>query len=193
MPDIQPPSPSGVGDTIEYTTFATVEIGPVPTDDDARYVNNDDPLGVVTDYIINNRYERDGHVWYLGVTSPGGFQGASAAFVQLAAKTLVWISDWTACRFNGQPDIPTPDVADANWVLLDEHLEPVSVVTGPDGRTPLYRISGTYVYGNKRPELYAKLVNYVRYGRVPWLKDDFDRTMPESKLKADLKDGNGHA
>ena len=47
------------------------------------------------------------------------------------------------------------------------------VTVGPDGVTPLYRISGTYVYGCTDPS--DDVFSDVVYPRPPWLIDAFDR------------------
>lgn len=149
-------------------TRATVAVGQIAFDDSAgRFIPNQEDDGVFTDYAIIHRYENDGHVYMAGITSPGGFQGNKAAFFKLAANTLLWIADWTAMRVGRQPTIPKPtDLADSNWVLLDRIPETVNVVFGPDGVTPVYRISGTYVYGHKNPS--NDVFDDVRYGRPPW-------------------------
>ena len=153
----------------------------------------DDPdegdLSIYTDYMITNRYEFDKHVYMLGITSPTGFEGDSAAFVQLAAPTLLWIADWTAARFNKQPDIPSSSLLinssqGVHWTLLDEHIEPVMLTIGADATTPLYRISGTYVYGCRNPN--PLLVRNIRFPRPPWLKDIPNRNMPLDYLETNL-------
>lgn len=142
-----------------------------------------DPYGVYTDYIIRNMYETDGHIYQMGITSPGGFQGNSVAFVQLAAATLLWICEWTAARFNSKPNIPNPTPSDPNWVLLDTMVEPVSLVLAADAATPYYRINGVYYYGHKNP---AKA--QLTYGRPPWIVDKFDRFVTQDQLQSNLSD-----
>lgn len=158
-------------------------------DFDAKY--NFDDQGVWADYMIKSRYERDPHTYMAGVASPGGFQGASVAFFRLTAPTLLWIVDWTAARFATQPDIPSNEPQGNNWVLLDEIVEPAMITVGPDGVTPLYRISGTYVYGNINPS--ADVLKNVSYGRPPWLQNNFDRSMPTSLEQKDLMDSSSVA
>src|SRR5689334_19409335 len=105
------------------------------------YDLGDDPA-VTTDFRIKHHYEKDQHRYMLGVTSPGGFQGKSVAFVQLAAQTVLWVADWTGCRFLKKAMVPDPANVNPGWVLLDAWLEPFMVAVSPNGSAPLYRVSG---------------------------------------------------
>jgi len=168
-----------------------VTIGNIPPDSaSTKYNTGSNPLSQWTDYKIRNRFEKDYHRYMLGITSPAGFQGATVAFTQLANPTLLWISEWTASRFNEKPQIPNPAPVDNNWVLLDEEVSPVMVVTNPaDGTTPLYRISGIYVYGHKQPD--SVTVNNAIFPRPPWLDDAFSRNVPPSLLTQNLINSQG--
>ncbi|MDO8671337.1 MAG: hypothetical protein Q7O66_07885 [Dehalococcoidia bacterium] len=148
---------------------AQVVVSPVPADgNSANFIEAIEAAGVFTDYRIIHRYENDGHVYMAGITSPGGFQGNKAAFFKLASDTLLWIADWTAARLGSQPEVPKPTaLADQNWVLLDRIIEVRNVVVGPDGVSPLYRITGTYVYGQKSPS--DDVFDDVEYPKPPWL------------------------
>ncbi len=171
----------------QFSTNATVVIGNVGADGTSPssfILPNSDPLQVFTDCMTTNRYEKDGHVYMLPVSSPAGFAGISCAFVQLAAPTLIWIADWTVCCWTKQPPIPDPTPNSANWVLLDEHYEPAMIELGPDGITPLYRISGTYFYGCLNPN--ATTVKDIQFGRPPYVADTIDRSVPTSTLKQNL-------
>ncbi len=162
-----------------------IETGDVtPTDNLAKYYNDGSDVAIYADFRIRNRFEKDKHIYMLPVASPNGFQGASVAFVQLASPTLLWICDWTACRFNVQPNIPDPTPTDLNWIVLDEHYEPATITVGPDGVTPLYRISGTYVYGHRNPS--PTTINNINFARPPWLQDSFNRFVPADKLQQGL-------
>lgn len=172
----------------EGIVSAVITNGIITYDDDNAKVKNEPKL-IYTDAQLNNKYEKDRHIYMLGMTSPGGFQGASVAFVQLAAPTLLWISRWTLCSFFSQPKSPNPISNNPDWILMDDHYEPGTVIVGPDGVTPLYRISGTYVYGHRNPA--EVTVNNINFARPPWLEDAFDRSMPESKLQQDLINGTG--
>lgn len=187
MPIIGPPINVGGADANRDpggSTPAVVVIADIPASDNfALFQTNDGE--VWTDYIINSRYEKDYHRYMLGVSSPSPPTGiGSVAVVQLANPTLIRIDDWTAAKWNRQPEIPNPVSQDANWVLLDEIVEPAMVTLGPDGATPLYRISGTYVYAHLNPS--TTTVNNVIFSRPPWLIDQVDRTMPSSKLTGGL-------
>ena len=149
---------------------AQVEVGDVDFEDEAgksRSSFPDGTTGSFNDYIVNNRFEKDSHRYMAGITSPDGFQGNSVAFFQLASPTLLWIADWTACRFGNPPIVPDTTPRDSNWILLDDHWEPGMISLGPDGTTPIYRISGTYVYGHKRPN--ARTHRNVTFSMAPWV------------------------
>ncbi len=152
-------------------------------------VPDNDLFGIFTDYLINNRFEKDLHRYMAGIASPSGFQGASVSFVQLVNPTLLWICDWTAKRLNSAPPIPDPTSRDSNWVLLDECYEPSMLGLSADGVTPEYRISGTYVYGHVNPD--STTLRNISFARPPWMKDSFDRTMSTGKLMQGLSEATG--
>ncbi len=135
------------------------------------------------DYMSYNRYEKDYRRYMMGVASPNGFAGSSVAFVQLAAPTLLWICEWTALKAGAQPEIPT-NASPTGWVLLQEFPELPMCKVGPDGVTPIYRVSGVYVYGSTNPSVTT--VADLSFPKPAWLKDGLDRTMPSSKLTAGL-------
>lgn len=171
--------------TYPPTPIAQISIGETSiTDDRAQYKNTDNAADIYTDYMVYNRYEKDYHRYMMGVTSPGGFQGGTVAFVQLATPTLLWVSEWTACRLNTQPKIPDSTSKDSNWILLDEHIEPVMLGLAADGVTALYRINGTFVYGHRNPA--RALINNITYARPPWMEDSFTRVVPASALEQDI-------
>src|SRR5258708_321376 len=143
------PAAPGVLQTITGVVGAITKVivGSVSFDDQKALFHNDGN-GVWTDYEIFNRYEGDKHIYMLGLTSPTPFQGKSVAFVQIAAPTLLWICEWTSCRVTKIPFVPNPVVSDPNWVLLDIYYETAGLAYASDGVSPLYRLSGVYVYGH---------------------------------------------
>ena len=176
---------------IQPIVEATVTVGQINSDDqNALYANLSSDKSIWTDYLITSRYESDKHIYMMPVSSPNGFQGASVAFCQMANPTLLWIVDWTAAKFVGdpsdKPEIPSTVTVDPQWILLDQHYETAPLALGPDGTTPLYRISGTYVYGHTNPSL--DVIDNVTFPRPPWLDDVFDRTLPISTFTAKLFD-----
>ena len=167
------------------STNATITVGTITQDDTlGKYKTPINPLDITTDYVVNCHYEADRHIYQLGITSPGGFQGAKVAFVSLATKTLLWVADWTCARATSCPPIPDPTPRDSNWVLLDEAYQPTSITIFDDGVTPIFRISGTYVYGCKNPD--EPTIRNVSYPRPAWLDDAFNRTIPTSALEQGL-------
>ena len=166
----------------------TITTGDVRADDTGSLIKEEPDGSAWTDYRVFNHYEHDFHRYLLGLTSPNGFQGASCAFVQLAAPTLLWLADWTACRFGVPPEIPDPQLTVGNWVLLDVHQELPGIISSPDAATPLYRISGTYVYGHKAPD--ADVWKDPVFPRTPWLEDAFPRDVPAAALAQGLLDSS---
>lgn len=170
----------------------SITVGSISVDDNAgKFIANANPSSIFTDYIINQRYEQDRHIYMLPIASPVCFLGGTAAFVQLAAPTLLRIVDWTAARMNQQPTIPNPASFDPDWILMDILPETAMITVAIDGVTPLYRISGTYVYGHRRPS--DNPFNNISYARPPWLRDDFTfgRLQPSSTLQGNLSEVTG--
>lgn len=143
-----------------------------------------EPSGITTDYQIRSYYESDGHKYMFGVTATGN----SPSIVQLAGKTLLWICDWTASKLKLPPTIPNPSAISSKWVLLDEHYVPVSVITTNDGQFPLYRISGTYIYGCIAPD--SKTYNDVNFPIGAWIQDTFSRIIKEEYLSSTLMESS---
>ena len=163
----------------------TVTVGQVSTEDGLTHYSVGDDVngrGIHTDFRVRNRYEGDHQIYMIPLTTPIAFQGETVAFCQLAAKTLLWIAEWTACRYTVKPRIPSTSVD--GWILLDEHLELGTVTVTGDGITPLYRISGVYVFGHTKPTL--SMYKYVQFAKVPWIDNTFDRQVTEAMFQNDL-------
>lgn len=178
-----PPTPPPPDFSLSGNKKAQVIVGIVGKEDDQGLF--DDPLdpedyGPWTDYQIINKYEKDYHVYMVGLTSPNGatqtFRGVTSvdtvAFHQLSMPTMLWISDWTVAKYNDKPKIPTPLLVIDDWILMDEHYETAMLTLGPDGVTPCWRISGTFTYGHRRPGSFDA-INLVEFGRPPWMVDNF--------------------
>lgn len=159
-----------------------------PDDMLAKYQDLSPDQSIFIDYDIQSRYEGDRHIYMMGLSSPEGAaqNDRSAAFVQLASPTLLWIVDWSVAKWAEAPEYPNsfPNPA-GPWVLLDEHYEPTMLMLATDGVTALYRISGTYVYGHKNPDP-LDLSSHVQFSRPAWMLDTFDRSLPTSKKTPDL-------
>lgn len=157
-----------------------VTVGPVdPTDSLAQYADGD-AEACWEDYIVENHYEGDQHRYAIPVAYPGGYslstQPSSNQYtpprigiVQLASPTLFWICDWTAKRTAKKPTIPPQRATNPNWVLLDAHIGTYHKEVVIDGVTPVWRISGTYVYVHLNPS--RDVINNAEFGRPPWLQD----------------------
>lgn len=166
----------------------TITIGDVSFTDDALFSTTTGTFPS-PDYMILNRYERDGHKYVMGVTSPQGFQRKSVAVCQLTNPTLLFIADWTVSQFKTKPIAPDPNLQDQNWELLDILPETAMETVGPDGVTPLWRLTGTYVYAHVNPS--ANVFDDIVFPRPPWLKDNHPRTFPLTNLQNGLIDGTG--
>lgn len=168
----------------------SIVIGDVAPDDaGAKFIPGTDG-SIWTDYAVQNRYKRSRSRYILGVTAEDGYSGDSAAFVQLSKGTLLWIADWTAARTGDVPLIPDPTPSDStNWKLLGEHYQPDEVILGTDGVSPIYRISGTYVYGHRKPNDVTAL--NINFGRPPWVEDSFRRVLTTADfIKAVMDTGS---
>lgn len=187
IPHIPPwPAPNRFTSSETGTAAQIIEGLVLPTDDFALYENIQQNKFFV-DYQINNRYEKDRHLYMLPIASPNGFNGQSAAFVQLAAPTLLWICDWTVSKLGEQPEVPDPNISPGfGWILLDDFWEPATAVPASDGVTILYRLSGTFVYGKISPNPLTH--RDINFGRPYWLKDALPtgRNMPDDKIKPNL-------
>lgn len=138
-------------------------------DSPAAYIPETQPRSLFCDYKVVNDYRENPNIYMLPIASPG--QGA--AFVQLAQPTLLWIADWTASRTTQKPIIPDPTPADPSWILLHKRLSPFILGLASDGVTPLYRISGVYIYGHLNHG--ADMSLFVQWPRPPWMENIFDR------------------
>lgn len=162
----------------------TINVAPLE-ETDTGYVE-DETESVWADYKITNRYERDKHVFMMPVTLPAGFKKDTAAFVQLAAPTLLWVCEWTCCRSGTKPVVPDPEPSNPQWVLLDAQLSPFMVGLAADGTTPLFRLSGKYIYGCRNPK--KVLINFPR---PPWLTNSFDRYLKSDMFADNLSEVTG--
>ena len=162
-------------------TAAKITVGNVslPTGG-GKYTQPSSDNTVVADTKIFSRYEKDRGVYAAGISSPDGFKGDSVAFFQLFSPVLLWIVDWTSCKVGAKPEVPDPTSKDSNWILLDENWEPSMMSLMPDGETPIFRLSGTFVYGCRNPK--AKTNQNVTFPRPPWIQDSFDRKIEDSLL-----------
>lgn len=176
---------------IELGPTLFIRVGEIEVAEDNKYVDDGDAQTIYTDYEIHNRYEFDPHRYMLGLTSPGGFAGASVGFVQLASPTLLWVADWTASRTKNKPKIPPTEVDDPDWVFLGAIPELADTTIAPDGVTPVYRISGTYVYGHKSPS--DDVYNNAVFPRPAWSQDVYVREITNEDKEGGLITKQGGA
>ena len=166
-------------------TSAKITVGNVSLQKgDTKYNVPPNSDSVTTDTQIFSRYEKDRGIFAAGVSSPDGCKGDSVAFFQLFSPVLLWVVDWTSCKAGSKPEVPDPTSKDPNWILLDELWEPSMMTLMPDGHTPLFRLSGTFIYGCKNPK--AKTNKDVSFPRPPWIQDVFDRKVEDNLLQQGL-------
>jgi hypothetical protein len=122
---------------------------------DGKFIDFEDTAAVWDEYHILHRYERDEHIYMLGTTSEELSDPYSdpVGFVRLARPTMLWIVEWKVERMKSKPKIPDYNVG-PQWVLLDAIPQTDEINVGPDGVSLRYQISGTYIYGKKRPNRY---------------------------------------
>lgn len=150
------------------------------------YDTTETQRGVWTDYYVEHRYEADGQIYMMPVTSPDGFQGDSVAFVKLAGGTMLWIADWTAEKVGEKPNIPDPELNNDNIVLLDKHFYMTMMDKFADGSV-VYRESGTYVYGFKNP---SEAV--VHHPRPAWMSKEVDCSISASQFVGGIIECEGN-
>lgn len=134
--------------------------------------------------LIVSRYVKDLRRYMLSPT----MRGKRIPVVQLGAPTLLWICRWRSIRFNARPTVPSSVPVVADWTLLHEQLSPVSIITGSNGTTPIYRMTGTYIYSHGNPN--EQLYKDVRFPLAAWLQNDFDRDIPDQNIERGLLDGS---
>lgn len=180
------PSNDGTQATDAYQPQSQIQ----STDNNALFTDDEpgDPLAMWSECQIRNEFEYDFHRYMAGITTPSSFQGATAAFFQLAAPTLLWICDWTVCRVSKAPDIPNDTPADDDWIILDKHMEPANIDLTDDRKTPIYRISGTYVYGHQNPGDQDAILNLMNFSRPPWISTEIERNVGELITSSDQID-----
>lgn len=143
------------GQPLPSATVTTADADFDFTTDDGKFIDFDDTAAVWDEYKINHRYERDEHVYMLGTTTEDATDSYSdpVGFVRLARPTMLWIVEWKVSRMKAKPKIPDPTVGPL-WVLLDAIPQTTEINVGPDGVSLRYEISGTYIYGKRKPSRY---------------------------------------
>ena len=159
--------PVGVLDSSPAVIDTRTKIAPSGTQPSYTPAEKTNDRNIWTDFMVNSTYEKDRHIYLMGLTSPGGFNGATCAAVKLCTSTEVLVCIWTGCQWSDVPLCPDPESLDSNWVLLDDWWEPAVLVTAPDGTTPLYRLSGVFIYGCLNPSILTW--QDVEFPLAPWL------------------------
>lgn len=165
---------------VPFVSVATGNIEPDTPIGAYKEFEGSDTAAVWGDYAIINRVHQSRHVYMMGLTSANGFPingiQQTVAFAQLCNPTILWIMKWTTKRSKVQPKIPNPITADPNWVLLDRIPETRDVNVHLNGTTSIYRISGIYVYGHRRPS--DDVINNIVFPIPAWMDaTGFDRVL----------------
>lgn len=167
-------------------SVAQVVLGKVEATDMQAIFNNQGN-GLFLDYYCENKYEHNLNRYMAGNTSSTKFNGNTVSFFQLAEPTLMWIADWTTCKAGEVPTVPDPNPpASSDWILLFNSPQLAQKAMTGNGKTALYRVSGTYVYGHKNPGTVNPLL-LATFPKPPWMKDDGSlRTIPASAMAKDI-------
>ncbi len=173
------------------TPILQVNVGPLsdvmPVGSNGKFTKTNEigefVSAIWADYEISNRYEYHPNILMNGVTSPAPFQGASVSFVQIAAPTLLLVCDWTCARLAKMPIAPSTTCPD-DWIFMWASPETAPVNVGPDAETPIYRISGVYVFGHKNPgdTVFAN----INFPRLPYILDEFTRRIGDNNTEENL-------
>lgn len=89
---------------------------------------------------------------------PGGFP--TSVIVNVSNPTTRRIVDWTVERYGHVPNIPAAILSDTNQVLLSQWMTLDAVPVLEDGQTPVFRVTGQYIY--------AMLVDRTQIPVVPF-------------------------
>lgn len=173
---------------VESSPVITISVGEVNfTDTDARVVEEAQANSIIDDYTVFSHYEKDRRTYQIPLSSPGDIDGDTVAFVALSRTTLLWVVDWTVQSSRAKPKAPAKS-SNNRFIWLDEWLEPAQIGLGPDGETPVYRLSGTYFYGCRNPS--AELREDISFPLPPWIQDVFSRTMNQGDFIPGVTDPN---
>jgi hypothetical protein len=153
----------------------------------AQYTNPNNYSGVFGDYFFENHYERDPHTYMASQTTETPFNGSTVGFVRIGGPTLLWVCEWTAMQVGAKPVAPSPVPVSSDWVLLDIQPTFAGESRAADGVSPLYRLSGVYVYGHKNPN--ADVYKDGVFPLYPWVSQSAGRQMQSSDFKQGLIDG----
>jgi hypothetical protein len=165
-----------------------VNQGSVTYDDNAgQIIDPNNYAGVFANYFFENHYEQDLHTYMASQTTSTPFNGSLVGMVRIGGPTLLWVCEWTACQLGALPTAPSPVPESSGWVLLDIQPTLAGKSIAEDGVSPLYRISGVYVYGHKNPN--ADVFKDAVFPVYPWVADTSDRVMTSANIKKGLIDG----
>ena len=150
---------------------------------DGKFATPPDNGSVYPTYKVRHRYEGDPHIYMLGTTADPTASPYSdpVAFVQLSQETRLWICEWSATRWGEKPKMPDYRIADTGWVFMKAIFQPEQTLVGADGVSVVYKVSGTYIYGRRRP---SPLITSEMTFPVPPFFDGITNT--ERSFSADM-------
>lgn len=96
-----------------------------------------------TSYQYVRQYTRAGGLMQIAVA---GTDGDACSIVKASAQYEQLVILWDATRVNALPILPATDTGDTNEVFADQQIGAWMPGLMADGVTPLFRISGAYLY-----------------------------------------------
>lgn len=107
------------------------------------------------EYSADTGYLEDEGLLAVPLSQPAQ-DGSTVRYVKVSSQRMEKHVNWQVSRLNQKPQLPSPDPADANEILLRKFIIPSVPQQQADGVSRLYVVRGTYVFGLKKPvEEYA--------------------------------------
>jgi hypothetical protein len=99
---------------------------------------------------------------------------------------MLMVSEWSAERVGGRPELPKAESADSNLVLLKREVQPDAIEPTADGVSLKYRVAGKYVYAVKNPDAAV-----MTGGMLPWVSQQAasEAALREGDFGMDIVDG----
>jgi hypothetical protein len=119
--------------------------------------------GIYGDYNISEAYETDYHTLQMPKATTADH---NASFAVVAQPTMKKVVNWTATKANDWPDLPKAETSDPNEILLFKYVTGRNIELAADQLTPVYIITGRYIYAYVDPDLVNMYVGVPPY--VDW-------------------------
>lgn len=133
--------------------------------------------GMYTDYSQNISYSIDYNTLHMPIVGSTLSSFATVAKPKVT-KTVIWAAE----KWGVQPTMPDPKPG-PNEVLLNKEIFPHTPALAPDATTPIYRVTGRYIYAIKDS---SKLTSFG-FGQMPMLTAAAaDASVKQSKFMTGL-------